>query len=96
MEKLEIVEDEVSNCWYTYASEGLFEVEYKGRRYVVNLQTKTCGCRKCDVFGIPYAHAILAIWHSGSNPSDYLSEYFGKEVYLKSYAPIIYLVPSEE
>jgi hypothetical protein len=27
---------------------------------------------------------------------DYLSEYFGREMYLKSYTPIIYLVPSEE
>ncbi len=41
MEKLEVEEDEVSHCWCTYVGEGLFEVEYKGRRYVVNLETNT-------------------------------------------------------
>jgi hypothetical protein len=63
---------------------------------VVNLETKTCGCRKCDVSGISCAHAISAIWHYGGNRSDYLSEYFGKEMYLKSYVPIIYPIPSEK
>lgn len=34
--KLEIEEDEARHCWSTYASDGLFEVESKGMRYVVN------------------------------------------------------------
>jgi hypothetical protein len=61
MEKLEVEEDEVSHCWCTYVGEGLFEVEYKGRRYVVNLQTTICGCRKWDVSGISCDHVISAI-----------------------------------
>jgi hypothetical protein len=95
-EKLEIEEDEVGHCWCTYIGNGLFEVESKGRRYVINLPLKTCRCRKWDVFGIPCAHVISAIWYGGGNPDDYLSPYFGNEIYLKAYTLIIYHVPSEE
>jgi hypothetical protein len=95
-EKLEIEEDEAGHCTPTFAGDGLFEVECRGRRYAVNLPVKTCGCRKWDVSGIPCAHAISSIWHGGGNPEDYLSPYFGKEMYLKAYTPIIYPVPSEE
>jgi hypothetical protein len=95
-EKLEIEEDEADHCSPSYAGDGLFEVDYKGRKFVVNLPSKTCGCRKWDVNGIPCAHAISSIWLGGGNPEDYLSPYFGKEMYLKVYAPIIYHVPSEE
>jgi hypothetical protein len=95
-EKLEIEEDEASHCTPSFAGDGLFEVDCKGRKYVVNLCQRTCGCRKWDVFGIQCCHAISAIWHGGGNPDDYLSHYFGKEMYLKAYAPIIYPVPSEE
>jgi hypothetical protein len=94
--KLEFEEDESSHCSCTYAGSGLFEVESRGMRFVVNVEDKTCGCRKWDVSGIPCSHAISAILYHGGNPVDYISEYFGKEKYLESYDPIIYPVPSQE
>ena len=42
----------------------LEEVSVKGRcgyKCVVNLQNRTCSCRKWDVTGIPYKHAIAFI-----------------------------------
>jgi hypothetical protein len=89
-------EDEANHCTPIFAGDGLFEIDCKGRKYVVNLCQRTCGCRKLDVSDIPCCHAISTIWHGGGNPEDYLSHYFGKEMYLKAYAPIIYPVPSEE
>jgi hypothetical protein len=41
VEKFKVEEDEASHCWCTYAGEEFFEVECKGRRYVVNLETNT-------------------------------------------------------
>jgi hypothetical protein len=46
--------------------------------------------------GIPCSHAISAILYHGGNPIDYLSHYYSKVNYLKTYQPIIYPVPSEE
>jgi hypothetical protein len=74
----------------------LMRMYCKGRRFVVNLLSKTCWCRKWDVTSIPCGHVISSLWLGGGNPEDYLSPYFRKEMYLKAYTPIIYPVPSEE
>jgi hypothetical protein len=95
-EKLEMEEDGAGHCSPSYAGDGSFEVDCKGRKFVVNLPSKMCGCRKWDITGIPCAYAISSIWLGGGNPEDYLSPYFDKEMYLKAYASIIYPVPSEE
>lgn len=44
--KLEKEEDGANHCWCTYAGEGLFEVECKDKWFVVNVEGRTCGCRK--------------------------------------------------
>jgi hypothetical protein len=36
-EKLEVMEDEASHCMPIVAGDGLFEVDCKGMKYVVNL-----------------------------------------------------------
>jgi hypothetical protein len=45
-EKLEIEEDEASHCTPMFLGYGLFEVDCKGRKYVINLYRRTRGCRK--------------------------------------------------
>ena len=57
------------------------------------MEAGTCGYRKWDVTGILCAHAIFAILHQGGEPNEYLSEYYGKEMYL-TYNHVIYPVPS--
>lgn len=94
--KLEKEEDGASHCWCTYAGDGIFEVECEGKRVAVSVAGRTCGCRKWDVTGIPCSHAISAILYHGGNPIDYLSDYYSKDKYLKTYQSIIYPVPSEE
>ncbi|XP_059431509.1 uncharacterized protein LOC132165014 [Corylus avellana] len=87
--KLEKEDDEASHCWCTYDGDGMFKVECL-------VDGRTCGYRKWDVTGIPCSHAILAILHQGGDPTEYLSEYYNKEKYLKAYDYIVYLVPSED
>ena len=74
----------------------MFEVECIGKKFVVNVDGRTCGCRKWDVTGISCSHVISAILHQGGDPAKYLSDYYGKEKYYKSYDYIVYHVPSEE
>ena len=92
--KLEKEEDEASNCWCTYARQGMFEVECLGRKFFVDMKAGTCGYRKWDVIGISCAQAIFAILHQGGEPIEYLSENCGKEKYFKAYNHMIYLMPS--
>jgi hypothetical protein len=44
--KLEKEEDEANNCWCTYARHGMFEVKCLGRKFVVDIEAGTCGCKK--------------------------------------------------
>jgi hypothetical protein len=46
--KLEKEEDEASNCWCIYAGNEMFEVECIGKKFVVDMEAHTCGCRKWD------------------------------------------------
>jgi hypothetical protein len=86
--KLEKEEDAASHCWCTYAG--------AGRRFAVSVEGRTCGCRKWDVTGIPCNHAISAILYHGGNPLDYISHYYNRAYYLRTYQPIIYPVPSQD
>ena len=93
MAKLEKEEDGASHYWWTYVGDGIFEVECLGKRFAINVEGKTCGCKKLDVIGIPCNHAISAILYHGGNSLDYFSDYYSK---LKTYQPVIYPMPSEE
>ena len=96
VEKLEKEEDGASHCSCTYAGDSIFEVECSGKQFAVNVEGRTCRCRKWDVTGISCNHAISAIIYHGGNSRDYLSDYYSKETYLKTYQPIIYPMPSED
>jgi hypothetical protein len=61
--------------------------------YAVNLDTRTCGCRKWDVSGIPCNHAISAIYKSKQHPEDFVHDFFKKPMYLAAYNPAIYPMP---
>jgi hypothetical protein len=85
VDKLEKEEDGASHCWCTYSGDGLFEVECLGKRFAISVKGRICGCRKWDVTGIPCSHPISAILYHGGNPIDYLSDYYSREKYLKTY-----------
>jgi hypothetical protein len=50
--KLEKEEDEASNYCCTYVKNHMFEVECLRRRFVVNVDGRSCDCKKWDVTSI--------------------------------------------
>jgi hypothetical protein len=98
LEKLEAIGEEAIDLISRFVGDGdgMFEVERGHRMYVVNLRKRTCGCRKWEITGIPCAHAHSAITFHGHKPEDYVDNYYSIEIYRKTYAPMIYAVPSEE
>ncbi len=96
LEKIEAAGDEAAHCTSTFAGNGLFEVDCKGKQFVVDLEKKTCNCRQWDMTGIPCAHAVSAILFHEGNIEDFVDHYYSKEMYLNAYEPIVYHVPSEE
>ncbi|KAK9027895.1 hypothetical protein V6N11_067716 [Hibiscus sabdariffa] len=66
--------------------EGGCEVKKGRKQYLVNLNEKTCNCRRWQLCGIPCQHACCAIWHTGGDPDDYLHSCYLKDTYIKAYS----------
>ncbi|PON34852.1 Zinc finger, PMZ-type [Parasponia andersonii] len=62
----------------------------------VNLQTKTCSCRRFDLTGLPCTHALAATLCRRINPYSLCSWYYTVDAWLCSYAETIYPVGNEE
>ncbi|KAK9279887.1 hypothetical protein L1049_013570 [Liquidambar formosana] len=92
-DKLEKLIEDSRNCIVTYAGEQMYEVECLPRTYIVNLQRRTCLCRKWDVTGIPCIHAVASIFKFNMRPQNYVDPCYHIETYLRSYANMIYPIP---
>ena len=73
----------------------LYQVTSAEKTYVVNLQKKTCGCRKWDMTAVPCHHAVSAIHKAKLQPEDFVHDFL-KKMYLAAYSPIIYPVPGPD
>ncbi|XP_010237872.2 uncharacterized protein LOC100825235 isoform X2 [Brachypodium distachyon] len=94
-EKLENEKKYARFCRPICAGPGLWQVTSGENTHAVNLEAKTCGCRKWDLTGMPYNHAIAAIYKAKQHPEDYVHPFFEKELYLQTYSPVIYPVPGQ-
>lgn len=71
-----------------------FEVDHMQEpRRVVHLDTKSCGCGRWQLNGIPCPHACSAIYENGEIPESYISSWYLMETYANSYAPEIHPMP---
>ena len=71
----------------------LEEVSVKGRsgyKCVVNLQNRTCSCRKWDVIGIPCKHAIAFITLLRGPLEKYVDTYYSVEKFKAAYMALIH------
>lgn len=60
-----------------------------GYKCVVNLQEKTCSCRKFQVSGIPCLHAIAFITKMGQPLENYVDSYYSVEKFRAAYENLI-------
>lgn len=95
-ERLEIEKKWSNNYKPICAGPGIWQVSSGQRTHVVNLDERTCGCRKWDITGMPCNHAISAIYKSKQHPEDFVHEFFKKEMYKQAFNPIVYPVPSQD
>jgi hypothetical protein len=84
------------HCVAKNADVGLYEVTSGVKVYSVNLQARTCGCKKWDLTGIPCNHAVSAIAKLKQHPEDYVHDFFKKPMYKAAYQNVIFPVPGPE
>ncbi|CAH9091127.1 unnamed protein product, partial [Cuscuta epithymum] len=60
--RLEKSKDEAANCTPLPSSQVLFQVCHRLDTLTVNLETKSCTCRKWDLSGVPCCHAVACMF----------------------------------
>lgn len=72
-----------------------FQVKWRGIGYCVNLEDGTCSCRVWELTGIPCLHAVSAIQHMRMNPIDFVSTYYSKAAYMRTYSHCLEVLRGE-
>nr|XP_027108905.1 uncharacterized protein LOC113728740 [Coffea arabica] len=97
LKKLEKVKTASSACIATLSGDWNYEVRCMyGDRYTLNLASRTCSCRRWELNGIPYTHAMSAIALTKEPPENFVRECYSKEAYMRAYGPIIYPLNGED
>jgi hypothetical protein len=77
---------EQNDVWMESVEQGLGTVGQRdGRRFQVNLEARTCGCKRFQDTDIPCGHAITVIHACQQAPADYLPEYIRCESWVATY-----------
>jgi hypothetical protein len=77
-------------CEVVPSDVGIFDVECRGKHYMVNLQNGTCACRRWDMSGIPCNHVIACLRHENILPEDRVHGCYSIAQYREAYRHIIY------
>lgn len=73
-----------TDCEVQPSSNTLFNVIYYLDSLVVDIEAKTCTCRKWDMTGVPCRHAIACIFFLHQQAEHYVDDYFKRSVYLET------------
>ncbi|XP_074281764.1 uncharacterized protein LOC141606508 [Silene latifolia] len=87
--KLEKEKLEAAHCDVLPSHDHLFQVEHNLDKLTVNLEAKTCTCKKWDMCGFPCCHAIAAIFFCHTEAEEFVEKCYKRDVYLKAYSPSI-------
>ncbi|RID74972.1 hypothetical protein BRARA_B02045 [Brassica rapa] len=73
------------HCIRYMARNNLYEVEHNSVNYVVDMNEKTCSCRKWQMVGIPCAHAASVIIGKKEKVEAYVNEYYTTQKWRETY-----------
>ena len=90
-EKLEEAKKFARNCHALMAGPNLYQVTSGERTYAVNLQHRTCGCKKWDMTAVPCNHAVSAIHKAKLQPEDFVHDFFKKRCIWQLTVPLYIL-----
>lgn len=88
--KLDKIIDESNRCWARHAGGPKYQVSCgPADQHVVDLELKTCSCRKWDLTGIPCSHAVAVMFSTEERPEQYVDACYHKDTQLKIYSHFI-------
>ncbi|KAL5553064.1 hypothetical protein UlMin_040465 [Ulmus minor] len=88
---IEKVKLETSGCHSDFCGNNIFQVRnFEQDQFVVDIQNRTCACRRWQLVGIPCVHAMCVIMTSNMDPIQFVDDCYKKDRYKLAYDPVIY------
>jgi hypothetical protein len=82
---------EFANCCFALpAGQGVFQVQVKDYQHIVDINAKTCDCRRWQLTGVPCCHAIACLRHERIRPESVLPACYSVESFNKAYGSSIW------
>ncbi|XP_066161061.1 uncharacterized protein [Oryza sativa Japonica Group] len=78
--------DMANTCYVLPAGKGIFQVEDRNFKYIVDLSAKHCDCRRWDLTGIPCNHAISCLRSERISAESILPPCYSLEAFSRAYA----------
>ncbi|PHU22950.1 hypothetical protein BC332_08057 [Capsicum chinense] len=69
-----------------------FEIGEGEFRHTVDLSSSICSCRTWQLRGIPFQHAICALYHVEQEPEPYVEHWYKKKTFIKAYNHFIQII----
>ncbi|XP_074297884.1 uncharacterized protein LOC141628676 [Silene latifolia] len=82
---LEVEKDKAAECRVAVSTPTVFQVSHGIDVLTVDLEARSCTCRKWDLTGIPCFHVVAAIFDISALAEDYVHEMYKRKAYLRSY-----------
>ncbi|KFK35617.1 hypothetical protein AALP_AA4G014500 [Arabis alpina] len=76
---------EAKACKVTRSTNGMYQSQLHGINFRVNLEDRTCSCKKWEVCGIPCQHAYGVILAKKLQPEDYVCHWFRTALWRRNY-----------
>ena len=77
--------EEASNCIVLLSTTTIFQVAHHIDVLEVDIEKRTCTCRKWDLKGIPCCHAIASINYLHKDVESFVDECYTKAEYTRAY-----------
>ncbi|XVE54582.1 hypothetical protein DITRI_Ditri03aG0093200 [Diplodiscus trichospermus] len=84
-----------SGCRIIFNRDGGYEIREGDNKHTVLLDRNSCTCRAWDLTGIPFHHAIYALYLSKIDPTSRISQYYHRSTYTVSYTSPLLPVPGK-
>jgi hypothetical protein len=85
LKKLNKYIDLAQHCLAIWNGKNGYDVRQKDKRYIVDIDKRTCSCRYEQLAGIPWAHAITLLFMSSKRAEEYIADCYSVEKYNKIY-----------
>lgn len=87
--KVQKISEWANTCFPMPAGQGIFQVQDRDYQFVVNIQNRTCDCRRWDLTGIPCSHAVSCLRHERISTESMVHDCYSSERFLMAYGPKI-------